>query len=501
MSSTDNLYWCGERCHGLRNAVRFLGVLCAVWLAAPAGAQTVNWLDPLGYKKPAPLTVNEPNEASVPNKYWVDLSNGSGSTCSQSSPCGAIANVIGKPGTNGGPAVIYVKGTGGMSLYNDTLQGSGDADCRSASCANWILIRNWPAGTPGCTSECSATITGNSNMNSPSGVSHIVIDGGPNLKIAFNSNGATATYVNHVIANYVIVYRTQTYCTGSNQQLGWSVGDSPASSHVYFINNEFYGCGSTGDQISAVYVGPGSSGGYTDFAFQNNIVRNFYGDGLEINPRVTSTGLTITGNAIHDVGFGTCGNSWLCRPGITVSIQSGGGNNNTVIENNLIWNTASGCIWDRGGGTPKPLIANNTCYNYGTGSSASNPNPQGISGYSNGGTAVVENNILYAPNGTVPFDGSSFSASHNVCAGSCGSASQTWNSTTVLSTDPTSSNFMVVASGSSAVGKGVVLAGLTTAYSGGTRSTSSFDIGAFASGTAATAKQPDPPTNVTATIN
>jgi hypothetical protein len=330
-------------------------------------------------------------------------------------------------------------------------------------------------------------------------VSHIVIDGGPNLKIAFNSNGGTATYANHILANYVIVYRTQTYCTGSNQQLGWSVGDTTPANHVYFINNEFYGCGSTGDQVSAVYVGPGSGGGYNDFAFQNNIVRNFYGDGLEINPRVTSTGLAITGNAIHDVGFGTCSGNWRCRPGITVSIQSGGGNNSTVIENNLIWNTASGCIWDRGGGTPRPVIANNTCYNYGTGSSAGNPNPQGISGYSNGGTAAVENNIIYAPNGTAPLDGSSFAASNNICGSgqSCGTASLTWSSGTVMSTDPTNSNFMVISNSSSAAGAGAVLSGLTTAYAGGTRSTTSFDIGAFSLGSTIVAAVPNPPTNVT----
>src|SRR5262249_54702211 len=143
---------------------------------------------------------------------------------------------------------------------------------------------------------------------------------------------------------------------------GWAVGDSSVSNHVYFINNEFYGCGATGDQTSAVYVGPGNGGGYTDFVFQNNIVRDFFGEGIEINPRVTSTGITIVGNAFYNVGKGTCATPWNCRPGITMSVQSGGGNNSTVIANNVIWDTGSGCIWDRGGGTPNPIIANNTCY-------------------------------------------------------------------------------------------------------------------------------------------
>jgi hypothetical protein len=469
-------------------------VLCYTGLAAAA----VNWLDPLSYQKPAPVSVNEPNESTVTNKYWVDLSSGSGTTCSQASPCGSIRDTEGKPGTTGGPAIIYVKGTGGVSLYNDTFFGSGDADCRSASCGNWILIRNWPAGSPGCPSECSATITGNSNMNSPTGVSHVIIDGGPNLKIAFNSNGAASTYGMNLMANYLVIYRTQTYCTGSNRQLAWAVGGFAPSNHVHFINNEFYGCANTGDQSSAIYAGPGSGGGYNDLVIQNNIIRQFYGEGIEINPRVTSTGLSIIGNAIHDVGAGTCGASWQCRPGVTVSIQSGGGNNSTVLENNLIWNTASSCVWDRGGGSPVPLIANNTCYNYGIGSGGGGPVPQGISGYGNGGTAKVENNIIYSPNGSAPFDGSAYSATNNLCASghSCGNAQQTWSATTVKSTAATSPDFMTISSGSPAVGTGLVLTALTTSYGGGTRTSTSFDIGALALGGLTTVPTPNPPTNV-----
>ena len=498
MFRTGNLEL-GRTCYrGLTYAMR-AAMLCGTWLVGTASAQSVNWLDPLGYEKPAPVTLNEPNESTVANKYWVDLASGSGSTCSQSNPCGGIESVIGKPGTNGGPAIIYVKGNGGMSLYDQTLQGSGDADCRSTGCGNWILIRNWPAGTPGCTAECSATINGSSNMNSPTGVSHIIIDGGPNLKIAFNSNGGPGTYANHVLANYVIVYRTQTYCTGNNQQEGWSVGDSTPANHVYFINNEFYGCANTGDQASAIYAGPGGGGGYNDLVFQNNIVRQFGGDGIEINPRVTSTGLTVTGNAFHDVGLSTCGGGWQCRPGITVSIQSGNGNNSTVIENNLIWNTGSSCIWDRGGGSPRPLIANNTCYNYGIGSGGGGANPQGISGYVNGGTATVENNIIYSPSGVAPFDGSPFSATNNLCASgqACGNAAQSWTATTVKSTTSTSADFMVISSGSPAVGAGLVLTALTTSYGGGIRSMTSFDIGAIALGGSTILPTPNPPSNVT----
>ncbi|MBS0394457.1 MAG: right-handed parallel beta-helix repeat-containing protein [Proteobacteria bacterium] len=452
-------------------------------LALPcAHAQSIAWLDSLGYQKPQPVTLNEPSEATVTNKYWIDLSSGSGTTCSQSSPCGSFASVIGKAGTTGGPAVIYVKGTGGMSLFGKTLYGSGNADCRSAPCSNWILIRTWPAGTPGCATECTAVINGDSNINSPSGVHHLMIDGGPNLRIQFNSNAGAGTYANHIIADYVIVYRTQTYCTGANKQLGWSVGDTSVSNHDYFINNEFWGCAATGDQSSAIYAGPGSGGGYTDLLIQNNIIRDFFGEGVEINPRVTSSGLTIVGNAFHNTGKGTCSTSWQCRPGIVVSVQSGGGNNNTVIENNLIWDTGSGCYWDRGGGSPNPLFANNTCYDFGKGSGGGGPNPQGVSGYSNGGTATLLNNVIYAPNGTDALDGSSFAASNNLCASTttCGSSNQIYSSATLVSTDPTSGSFLQIGTGSDAIDTGTTVSGETTSYAGGTRPQGkAFDIGAF----------------------
>ncbi len=469
---------------GWNAAVTRLVACCVVafGLSGTARAATVNWLDPLGYAKPVPVDLNLPNEATVTNKYWIDLSSGSGSTCSQSSPCNSFDSVLGKPGTTGGPAIIYVKGTGAMSWFNDRINGSGDVDCRTGNCAGWIVIRTWPAGSPGCATECTATINGNSNINSPTGVHHIVFDGGPDLKIRFNSNAGSSTYANHIIADWVIVYRTQTFCTGANKQLGWSVGDTSVSSHVYFINNEFYGCAGTGDQSSAVYVGPGNGGGYSDFVFQNNIVREFYGEGLEVNPRVTSNGASIIGNAFHNVGKGTCSGAWLCRPAITMSIQSGGGNNNTVIANNLMWDIGSGCIWERGGGSPRAVIYHNVCYDYGKGGSGSNPNPQGISGYSNSGSATIRNNIIYAPNGTNPFDGSSFTASNNLCASgkSCGSSARVWSSNTVSSTLENSADFLKPGSASEARNTGYAVTNIVTTYQGGIRPfESGYDIGVF----------------------
>jgi hypothetical protein len=475
------------RIHGLTFAL-LLGIVALLPAAPVTSADaTVNWLDPLGYQKPQPVAVNEPNEAAVPNKYWIDLERGAGTTCADTSPCRSFDDVLRKPGTTGGPAVIYVKGTGSMSWFNDTIYGAGSGDCRSASCDNWILVRTWPAGAPGCALECTATITAPSNINSPTGVHHVIVDGGPDLKIRFEANGGEGIYVNHIVADDIIIYRTQMFCSGgARRQLGWAVGDSAVARRVFFINNEFYGCGGTGDQAAAVYVGPGNGGGYADFVFQNNIVRDFFGEGIEINPRVTSSGLTIVGNAIYNVGKGTCNTRWNCRPAITISVQDGGGNNSTLVANNLLWDTGSGCIWDRGEGVPAPLVANNSCFDYGKGGGGGDPNPEGISSYRAGGTAIVRNNILYAPNGTDPLDASPFAASNNVCGPgkSCGPSSATWSVGAVLSIEPNATAFLQIGRASPARDRGFAIAGLMTSYGGQARPQgSAYDIGAYEYGT------------------
>ncbi len=320
-------------------------------------------------------------------------------------------------------------------------------------------------------------------MNSPN-LHHIVWDGGPDLKIRFDSNiSGSFAYVQNLNSDWHIVYRTQTYCSpGANGARGFQVGSSRSVDHVSFINNEFHSCESVGDQTSSVYVGAGSNGGYTNFLFQNNIVRGMYGEGIEINPRVTSSNATIIGNAFHDVGLGTCSTPWKCRPAITMSIQSGGGNNGTVIANNMIWNTGSSCIYDRGGGNPRPLIQNNTCFNHGMGTMPGGQNnPQGITGYSSGGTATVQNNIIYSPSGIAPFDASAFSASNNLCApgASCGSAKQSYSAATFLSTDPNSPLFLQIGPGSEARNKGMPIAGVSGSYNGVPRpQEGAHDIGA-----------------------
>jgi hypothetical protein len=423
-------------------------------------AGAIHWTDPLDYQKPAPLAVAMPDEASVANKYYLDFSNGGGTACSEAAPCNALRSLIGKPGIAGGPAYVYVRGSGQFFIYQDVFHGSDGQE---------IVIKPWG----GATAEFHAS-DGTLALDGPD-VHHVIIDGGPDLRIHFVSDAQDA-YGLHVKADDVTVYRTQAYATVA--AMLFAACDDENCARVSFINNEMHDCNMTdGYQCSGIYWGPGNGGGYTTARILNNVIRSVGGEGLEINPRVTSDDLEISGNAIHDVGKATCSGSWQCRPGITVGVQSGNGNNGTMIRNNLIWDTGSGCVWDRGGGQPAPRIFNNTCYDYAKGANQNTPNPEGISGYSNSGTAEVRNNVIFAPNGTAPFDGSNFTASNNMCSGGCGTSSQAWSSSAlVLTMSPT---FLRPTASSQAKDHGMTVDDPVD-YAGVARPQgAAFDIGAF----------------------
>jgi len=464
---------------------------CVLFVLQYLGATpVVNWLDTASYPKPLPVTINEPDENATSNKYWVDMTSGAGTTCSQASPCASIDNVIGKTGTAGGPAIIYIKGSGGWSGFNDTLHGTGDADCRTQSCANWILVKPWPAGSPGCVTECTATFDGNGNTNSAN-INHIIFDGGPDLKIRFDSNDGTNIYAFHWQSDYTIVYRVQVFCASDGgDHTGFAVADNNnAGDHTYFINNEGHDCAQSSNvQASFVYLGPGSgtTGGANDLVIQNSILRDFGGDGIEINPRIAVTGITITGNVIYNAGnISTFAGSH--RPGITVGNNTGAADNGVIVANNLIWNTGSGCIWARANGTPAALYYNNTCYDYTNTGGGTDPQPQGISDI-NGAcpNGTVKNNIIYDPDGNNPTCSSpGASITNNACASgkNCGSSSQVWTTAGWGSISTASSLYLTLASGSVAIDTGTATGAPTAAatdFLGTSRPQgSAYDIGAF----------------------
>ena len=155
----------------------------------------VNWLDPLGYEKPQFVPITVPDEASCPNKYYVDQQSGSGSICSESSPCN-WAGISGKSGTTGGPAYIYLKGNARLNL-SGTLYGS---------VGNEIVIKPWPESSVSVVMQSSAGSNYiNANMIKSSNVHHLVIDGGPDMLFRFIGLGSSQDQNNYdlvVSSNY-----------------------------------------------------------------------------------------------------------------------------------------------------------------------------------------------------------------------------------------------------------------------------------------------------------
>ncbi len=479
---------------------KILTALILLLAANVANAQYVNWLDSPAYRKPQPVQVSQMSHLTATNRYWVDLTSGAGSTCSMASPCDSMDDVLGKNGIDcatgcagsGGPAVIYVKGRGSMSWFDDTVRGTGDNDPRSGDTTGWILVRPWPAGSTGCATECTGTFTGNSNMNSAN-VHHIIFDGGPDMKIRFESSSA-GQYAHHISGDYTLIYRTRMFCTANSGELGWQVGTSRVADYVYFINNEFYGCEGTGDQVAAIYASPGASGGYNHLYVINNICRNMGGECLEFNHRVTSSDVQVIGNVFHDNGFQTCNPShlpsgWLCRPHVVFASQDGNPLNGITFANNVMWDSASGCVWFRTGGTPAPVVENNTCWNYNMHGPEDddNPNPFGFEG----NPVAAKNNILLPfTSGTNPFDSGTYTgATNNACASgeTCGSSKQNWTTSEWLSTTENNLNFLRIGTSSVAKDNGTTGTVASPDFTGKTRPQgSAWDIGAFEYGTGGT---------------
>src|SRR4051812_30194211 len=104
----------------------------ALFILGNATAATVNWLDPLGYRKPVALDVTMPDEASA-TKYWVNFSGGADTaSCgiSSGSPCATMRGLADRSlsGLRGNiadsAAYVYVRGTGKFFIYNNTFAGT-----------------------------------------------------------------------------------------------------------------------------------------------------------------------------------------------------------------------------------------------------------------------------------------------------------------------------------------------------------------------------------------
>ncbi|MGE0789800.1 MAG: right-handed parallel beta-helix repeat-containing protein [Sandaracinaceae bacterium] len=423
----------------------------------PLGDAVVHFLDPLGYAKPRGIAIAMPDEATCPNRYYVDFDAGSGSACTESAPCREMRDLIGKPGLSGGPAYVYLRGSGLFYLYEDTFYGSA---------GNEIVIRPWPGA--GLVSLQSTSGTGNTLDGD---IHHVILDGGPDLELELVTHDAPR-YGLTIRADDVTVYRTR-FRAGSHDGPLVDIGSFTTVRDVRFINCEFFDADNVDGAQQNMYWGPGAGSTIEGGLVQNCIFRQLGGEAIELNPRVSLDDVVIEGNAIHDVGKRTCSGGFNCRPAITIDGPSVGGESRHVtIQNNLMWDLGSGGVWDRSG-TSFVVIQNNTVFDFGRGGS-SDPNPEGISGYSDGGRGTVRNNIVYAPNGTAPLDGSSFTLTSNLCSG-CAVA---WSNTTFVSTDEDTAEFLRLAAGSPAIDAAATVE-LTRDYFGEPRPVgASVDIGA-----------------------
>lgn len=437
----------------------------------------VNWLDPLGYTKPAfyPLTVPTPGA----NQYWVDLAGGSGSACTSGAPC-SWATVQGKPGTHGdgGGAYVYIKNAG--AIGSPTLYGTA---------GNEVVIKPWDDNT-------LATITGRNNWTSR--IQYVVFDGGPNLQIKFsntaNSQFDPSIYLNAASAgleSHITFYRTQWNVPGMGEYMSqWGIVDN-----LNIINSEFQsGSSSDGSNQHHIYFSGASNFGTSAHIYlRNNIFRDTPGEEIEFRMFQNMDDVLIDGNAFHNMGKGTCSVGWKCRPAITLA-SSGATVTNIQISNNLMWDLGEGAIrmW-----TGTPFVYNNTIWQWGQGSPANGGYGQwAFYGYASDGGGTIRNNIIYGTGITsngytlIPFDGSPFTKSNNVCAsGATSGCGQTFQASgpnqTVASISPSSPSFMLLnGTSSTAYHSGLTIAVVITSYLGTTR-VAPYDMGACSAGPAA----------------
>jgi hypothetical protein len=449
----------------------------------------VNWLDPLAYRKPAFVSITVPSSAVA--TYYIDGGGGSdGGACSQSNPCKYLANLCGKAGMTGGPVFVYIKGNVGSSSGNYLYQLT---NCYGSQ-GSEIYVRPWPGFTASLVSTGNNLIGAASSADASPYAHDWIFDGGPNMGITVVVPGGTDPANIGIRLNAVrfTFYRMRFTCNKGNGGEGIETTAAGVAG-LRVINSEFYDCrGASGLQQSAVYMAGdvcNGSASYSNFLFQNNIVRNMGGEGVELNPRQDSPGAVIEGNAFHDIGYNTCTSTWNCRPAITVS-SCGGTPSGVQISNNLMWNISAGCVWAKAGDI---AIYNNTCYDYGkqqngdgTGGTIAQSEGIAIGSSNNGGNVTTRNNIIFSVVGKNPFDSSSLAmkASNNICAAgkSCGASSVAWTNSIVLSTAENNASFLKIDTSSAGAGAGVNLfsGGVALDYAGVPRlSAGLFDIGAF----------------------
>jgi hypothetical protein len=427
-------------------------LVCASgWAAQTTGG--VTFADTLGYLKPAfyPLTV--PTEASA-TKYYIDMTSGSGSTCSQASPCAAICDVAGKAGTTGGPLYIYLKGNGRLTT-GCTLYGSA---------GNEIVIKPWPSdSTPAVMTADGGGTVGAANRIEGANLHHWIMDGGPSMLFRFVGSGYTGGshngYTLIVNANNITLARVR--CDSADTDgacLGVATGAGVHTSDFAWVNSELYGA----SRMYGVYTGGGSSccvddNNHTNIAFRNSVFRDIDGRGIQVEPRGDSSGVLITGNAFHNIGYASGGGgAYTISACVHADGACCGGTTNLTFSSNLAFDLGGGGVYITADSATNQVL-NNTIYDYAKSEVVSGCDTltcHGITSFGDGEALVVRNNMIVSSQGSGSINAcnrlSGWTATNNLTyspATACGSSQQTWTAAgatgTVLSVDPDSASFMV----------------------------------------------------------
>ena len=331
---------------GDRQMRTFLAILLVAPSFAVAESTTggVAFLDPLGYTKPAFISLTVPDEASAQYKYYVDMSaptNIDNGSCSFSNPCRTITSVSGKTGTNGSASVyIYLKGNGRLNITGSTLTGTASVP---------IVVKPWPSDTtPAVMTASSTGGVSSANTISGSGIRHVIFDGGPYMLFHFQGSGVSGNENNYSVvvnSNDITLYRVRIDGQDSGgPSLGVATGDGVNTSNFRFLNSEIY----NSDNYYGVYTGGGTNcesgnSGHHNLEFRNSIFRDIGGRGIQIEPRSrsgnTSTGLLISGNAFHNIGASILSHAVQLASACGASV-----NGPTNVYNNIMWDLAGGGV-------------------------------------------------------------------------------------------------------------------------------------------------------------
>ena len=449
------------------------GVFVAVPSAGGAAvACTVNFADTEAYQKPPCYAVTLP---PTTNEYYVDMDAGSGTTCSEVSPCANISDVYGKAGTTGGPAYIYVKGTGGQLSLTGTLYGSA---------GNEIVITHWPGATAAVewTKTSGGAYTDAHRLDSTN-IYHLILDGGENMLFRFfgtTTGTGENDYTFYVSTDNTIVRRVRIDGTDDEGPcVGMATGAGSYDS-ITLLNSELFECGLYGIYTGGGTICTANNTEHDNLLIKGNVFYNVHSQGIEINPRssTASTNNIVEANAFHDIADGalrtTVGNT-SCGSGVITG---------TIFRNNLIFDVGGGCFNNYTGNTLE--VYNNTCWNYHSKGYAATLESHGITCYTDGCPIDAKNNILLGAAGAGTNNcnrTSGWTTNDNVNDDStCGTGQIAGTAAnTFASTANTGTDHLKIKSGSPAEDAGVNLYtdGVTIDYFGSDRvNTGTFDIGA-----------------------